>query len=356
MVELLRIAIPNGEVIERHLPHHEITLGRDRANAIVVDHPSVARWHVRFVPEFAGWAVVDLQSAGGTFLDDMRLEPGVATPLEKGATLRIGEVQGILTEVAGEHTDNEPRAVQSADTFNVAVQPMDRPIKPGDFGALTVEVHNIGGTAEDFQVSVLSLPPAWVEVKPPTLYLSPGARDEVAIIIRPPRAPEARQGHHDVTISVASRLRPREERELTRVLFDGYVETTATVEPAEGPGDFVLSLLNSSNLPVAFDLHAGTDAYGVTAQIAEESVVLQPGQAQEVPIRVTGVKRPLWQPKRPHPIVVTARARDVAANHELRALRQRPPRYPWLPYVLLTAATGAVILAAWAFEWWWFES
>lgn len=353
MPEVLRIAIPGGEVVERRLPQREVTLGRDRANAIVVEHPSVGRWHARLVPEFSGWAVVDLESATGTFVNGQRIDPGVMTPLDLGATIRIGEVQGVIVEsFTAEAPTEEPESTREA--FALKLQPPTEPIEPGKHGSLTLEVRNIGTQSEDVVISVPSLPPEWVEIRPPSLALAPGGHDEATIVIHPPRQPGARHGHHDVTIAVTSRLRPNEERELTSVVILPYYDTEAILDPPESTGEYRLTLRNNGNTTMEFDVAASTELVGATVEVAEPLVSLAPGASREVAVRVGGFERPLWRKPPAAPLGVEVQTRSGGHRHELSALLHRHPRYPWLPYAVLTAIAAGVVLAAWALDWWWF--
>jgi DNA-binding NtrC family response regulator len=69
----------------------ELTLGRDAANEIVVDHRSVSRKHARLVLQ-EGASLEDLGSANGTRADGRLLEPGKRTRLRSGGSAELGDV------------------------------------------------------------------------------------------------------------------------------------------------------------------------------------------------------------------------------------------------------------------------
>ena len=65
-----------------------VRIGRSRDNDIVLDTPSVSRWHGELRPTAAGWELVDVGSAAGTWISDQRvshLSIGTAT-----VTVRFG--------------------------------------------------------------------------------------------------------------------------------------------------------------------------------------------------------------------------------------------------------------------------
>lgn len=71
-------------------PEHLI--GRASTCALCLDAPYISAHHalVRWTAEH--WEIKDLASRNGTFVDDARLEPGVAYPIGRGSRLAFGKV------------------------------------------------------------------------------------------------------------------------------------------------------------------------------------------------------------------------------------------------------------------------
>lgn len=67
-----------------------ITVGRAPNNDVVLATPTVSKFHASFA-EGPGWAITDQRSANGTWLEAMRLEPGVSVGLGEEAWLRFGK-------------------------------------------------------------------------------------------------------------------------------------------------------------------------------------------------------------------------------------------------------------------------
>jgi hypothetical protein len=65
-----------------------VTVGRDPGCDVVLAETVVSGRHARLVPRGRGYAVEDLGSTNGTFVDD---QPVTAAPLRRGSRLRIGD-------------------------------------------------------------------------------------------------------------------------------------------------------------------------------------------------------------------------------------------------------------------------
>ncbi len=78
-----------GNVVERALVHEGdvVRIGTHASNDLVLDDPSVSRFHCRIVPDAAGWRVEDSGSLNGTRLQELRIL-GAVLPAE--AVLSVG--------------------------------------------------------------------------------------------------------------------------------------------------------------------------------------------------------------------------------------------------------------------------
>lgn len=70
----LMIKRQDGQYRELEWDRELITIGRDGANDIVIDHPLASRRHARLERIEEGFAVRDLESTNGTFLNQERIE------------------------------------------------------------------------------------------------------------------------------------------------------------------------------------------------------------------------------------------------------------------------------------------
>ena len=63
------------------------TIGRDRLNDCVIDHPMVSRKHAKILHENGVYVIYDLDSTGGTYVNDRRVENAV---LKNGDIILLG--------------------------------------------------------------------------------------------------------------------------------------------------------------------------------------------------------------------------------------------------------------------------
>lgn len=76
-----------------------VTIGRDITNDIVINDPEVSRHHARLVRTPTGYAVEDLRSTNGTFVNRQRVT--TQHPLTNGDLLGMGETVILVFEAMG---------------------------------------------------------------------------------------------------------------------------------------------------------------------------------------------------------------------------------------------------------------
>lgn len=105
-----------------------LTLGRDVSNDIVINDAEVSRHHSRFTRQGDGYAVEDLGSTNGTFVNGMRLTGSSA--LAHGDVVALGETiilgyEKIAAEVEATAVAAAPAPVMSSSTPTTAPDPPD---------------------------------------------------------------------------------------------------------------------------------------------------------------------------------------------------------------------------------------
>lgn len=81
------------------LTRDTITLGRDLTNDIVINDPEVSRHHARLVLSAGGYAIEDLRSTNGTFVNRRRITG--LQPLAHGDLIGLGETVLLAYEAVG---------------------------------------------------------------------------------------------------------------------------------------------------------------------------------------------------------------------------------------------------------------
>jgi pSer/pThr/pTyr-binding forkhead associated (FHA) protein len=86
-----RLLLQRGLQGEREfeLTHVRSTIGRSPDNDIPIADPEVSRRHAQIVRQASGYAIVDLGSTNGTFVNEVRVT--ALTPLQHGDQIRLGD-------------------------------------------------------------------------------------------------------------------------------------------------------------------------------------------------------------------------------------------------------------------------
>jgi len=92
----------HGKILERRLcKEHELRIGRDRENDVIIDQRSVSRHHVSIVWDGVRYKAKDQGSVNGTELNGRRFE---MAPLKSGDRLQLGQVEVRFDLVTAEPT------------------------------------------------------------------------------------------------------------------------------------------------------------------------------------------------------------------------------------------------------------
>ncbi|HUE95180.1 MAG TPA: FHA domain-containing protein [Longimicrobiaceae bacterium] len=84
--------VPASEPEGSSLPVTSTTVhvGQGPQNEVVLDDDTVSTRHARLEYVAGGWMLTDLESKNGTFVDGVRLAPGIPTPLPSHAEVAFG--------------------------------------------------------------------------------------------------------------------------------------------------------------------------------------------------------------------------------------------------------------------------
>ncbi|MQC26372.1 MAG: FHA domain-containing protein [Chloroflexi bacterium] len=94
----------------------EFVLGREPTNNWVIEDVEVSRRHARLIAQSGGYAIEDLGSTNGTFVNGQRIRS--VLPLLPGATIRLGENVLLFFDAAP-----EPETARPAQTIQFDTEP-----------------------------------------------------------------------------------------------------------------------------------------------------------------------------------------------------------------------------------------
>jgi serine/threonine protein kinase len=343
------------------LTKDDMVIGRNPASDIVLSSEKVSRTHARVTRRPDGtFTITDLGSANGTWLNNERLAPNVASNWTPGQTIRVGDFQITLQLASG------AQAVKRTSEMAAPVPPTGRTqsppqkagakvsavlvpnaveVRPGGQAELTVEVTNLSDRADSFLIQLPNVPREWVTYPTEPLQLFPGDKGHFRVRFHPPavgtpagqfgfQVRVGTGGQGDVTVNGT-----------IRVLASNSFTFDLQPRRLSRSGDAVLIVTNTGN---------AQDSYTVYAQDANESLVfnvgqakfsLGPGQVGQIPLQVIPLRQPLIGGSSLVPFDVTIQAASIPDQMQTqRGEYMLTSRIPTLALGIIPAACAGLFL------------
>jgi ABC transport system ATP-binding/permease protein len=104
----------------------EINIGREQSNHIVIPLSTVSRFHAKIIPHNGSFAIVDLGSSNGTYLQGSRIPAQKPVPIPDSSTIRIGDGLGnsitlaVQMGIANNGLSRQKVSLSKADLANVS--------------------------------------------------------------------------------------------------------------------------------------------------------------------------------------------------------------------------------------------
>jgi eukaryotic-like serine/threonine-protein kinase len=301
--EYIEILMPDQTVHTANIKASGLTIGRDPVNDLVLELPKVSRQHARLQIDGIHYWISDLNSKNGTFLGNKRLTPGQPEIWSTGKTVKIGEALLTLKKAEG----NQPVIAQAAPSTKAATSRPSETILQGDaqpgvkqeraaLYADTLQISTVPGTAttasvilinrgsaaDNFRVTVLGIPPAWVTSPPPIVQLPASGRQEIKIGITPLKITESRPGRYPVTIRAASLEDPASTAQVDIILTVGvYTQFTGDLRPRKIERDetFTVTVQNQGNARQSFTIDLSDRQNELLFDPPQGHLVLAEGEA-----------------------------------------------------------------------------
>jgi hypothetical protein len=245
-------------------------IGRAAHNDLALAEEQISRHHACLRLEGDQIQLVDMGSENGTWIGAARLKENQIYVLAYRETFRIGSYQLRLepSSAAARQPEEvhaaassgqrliEPLVVSSpAGRFGVVLKTPQITVTPGTSTNVSLVVINQGQSSDGFRITLSDIPKAWLPAPPPLVELPPGARQEINLIIHPPRIPESRAGSYRLLVQVTSQSVSAETVEvwagLTVVPYIAF--SSALHPPRTGEHDAARVIVrNTGNAPEVF--------------------------------------------------------------------------------------------------------
>ncbi len=342
----LRVTTPDGQVREYPLDVQSAIIGRAEGNRVLVDHVSVSRRHARLDFSQGQPTLEDLSSATGTFVSGERLMPGAPRAINPGDQLRIGDCQAVFTAGGGQVPTGAPgRAGAREQVTAVWLAAPSAPVAPGAAVSATVTVQNRGDVPDTVTVSVQGIPENWVRITRTSLQLMPDARDEIVVVIQPPRDSSAVAGDYEFAAAARSSQRGIEVRSVGKLTILPFGGIQLKVSPAQSRKAFALSVENHSNSVQTLDLRGEDPNDAVEGDFQPTTVVVDPGSAATVRLEARPRRKRFFGGEERHPFSIRA----TGAPQPAVAAAELIERPPWL--ILRWLLLGLLIVGVAAGSW-----
>ncbi|HEY0640899.1 MAG TPA: hypothetical protein VGD67_24980 [Pseudonocardiaceae bacterium] len=226
-------------------------------------------------------------------------------------------------------------------------------VEPGAQAECTILVRNSGRVVDQFVVDVLGDTAAWATVEPPVVNLLPGDEAEVVVRFAPPRGPGAKAGPTPFGVRVRSREDPAGsvvEEGVVDVGAFSKVETELVPRRSMGSrkGSHEIAVDNTGNQPVTVEIMAVDPDDVLRFRLDQSVVVVQPGTAVFVGLKVIPRDRFLRGAEQPHPFQVLVNDGSGPPLTADGTMVQRQVLPTWLlPALLALLAIAIVLVALW---------
>lgn len=342
-----------------NLPAGTVIIGRDPSNHIVLEDEKASRKHAQIAWDGLEYHVMDLKSSNGTFLENVRLLPGVAQILKPGQNLRIGSTWIRILEGAPREPSVAPVSVpaggslsasSSAGLVAVSVTPENLSVEPGGSVTATVSLLNQSPNVDHFVLLLTGIPNTWIASLPPSVHLMPGEQKETVITLLVPRSPESRAGQYPLTLKVNSQRDPTQFVTVKLSLrVAPYSQYKAELQPlrlrAGRPGH--LTIFNQGNSPENFTVQFKDAANELTFRPPQLQVQVAAGSSATTEYSAQPRQRKFLGGETNHAFnaqVSPPKGEPQTLQAEIRSRGLIPI---WVPPLLIMLCVGLLGAAVW---------
>ena len=205
-----------------------------------------------------------------------------------------------------------------SDYIKVTVTPTQFQVSPGESVDVEITVQNTSNLVDVFPIEIIGLDASWFRLTVSQVSLMPNGETSGILTVAPPKSSDAAAGSFPFTVKAASQRDPTQETSVECSLEIGsFYAFTMELQPQRvtGPrGSYEVSILNSGNTELRFDL-AGNDPEGFCRfSFSPESPIAPPGERAVAQLLVEPQKRPLRGRPKTYSFTLTASPYPEAAG------------------------------------------
>lgn len=225
-------------------------------------------------------------------------------------------------------------------------------VEAGGVGTARLTVRNEGSQVDAYQLQVVGEPAGWAAVQPAELYLYPGDERPAEVVFSPPRSPAVVAGVRPFGVRIAGQQPagttvPEGQVEILPYA-DLSVELTPRTSHARWSARHELAVDNRGNVPADLEVTGDDPDEAVVVSTRPERMVVAPGEAGFVRIRVRPTRRRWTGTAVTLPFRVVAARSATEAQTADGVMLQEPVLPRWLGKAVAVAAVVAALLAvAW---------
>ena len=294
-----------------------VNLGRSAQNDIPLNHGEISRHHLRLQQTNEGWAILDLNSTNGVFMNSRRLP--VNTPVEWGVeqAIRVGpyylswyrQTNQMLEESEKEDTQEKANGVASEATpprwhsanpveenqhyVLASLQPERLLLEGGSEISADLEIFNSSITMEQFSFRVEGIPQTWLTFTAPSLVLNSRERGHTMLKIALPANGGVKPGSYRFKVLVESVANLQASTSVSaELVVSENKQFEIRVEP-HGEEIYAIHVVNCGNVPDIYQLQAESVDDLLLFDSRQWQMPLTPGTQDKFYVHISPRKRGL---------------------------------------------------------------
>jgi hypothetical protein len=324
-----------------------ITIGSMAGNDLLLPGEEVAAKHAMLERKGDEWFVRDMDSRGGTILDDHRLLPGVPEKWSPGQEIIIADYRLSLSDqpiVAPPPPPTPTTIVQPIAALRLKLNPvsvmarLDAPVE------MTLDIENQTNAPLELTLRLSGIPPGWLTLQPGPLHLAPHQLLKLSTMLQIPRDASATAGRH--TFEIIAESADKSGRTAGEIVIPPFSQPVISITPTpmRHGQTATITVHNVGNVPAIFDLQGVDVRRELVFELPETQLSLAPGENGTASITARATKRPWALNERTVPIELQAQTEATKITRTTQVVV--PPRIPTAALLLLGLPLLAVLFFA----------